>query len=133
MGNYNCVCVCKGEADWPLERNAESVNMKTAGNAALKGLDPSALKSYCDIVSIASNDITDTVSQDVPFPQQVANKDDDDDKPGGTKELTDAGDKSQASVVSNCSSDMTAEEEDPENIKRPLQEEDSKNINAHNQ
>ena len=107
--------------------------MKTAGNAALKGLDPSALKSYCDNVSIASNDITDTVSQDVPFPQQVANKDDDDDKPGGTKELTDAGDKSQASVVSNCSSDMTAEEEDPENIKRPLQEEDPKNINAHNQ
>ena len=110
MGNYNCVCACKGEFDWPLDRKAESVNMKTAGNAALKDLDPSSLDAS-DNVSIASKNIPNMKSRDVPFSQQATNKHGDEDKPG-TKELTDADDKSQASVGSI----KTAEEEDPKNI-----------------
>ena len=98
--------------------------MKTAGNASLKDLDPSSLDAG-DNVSIASNNIPNMKSRDVPLPQQVTNKQGDEDKPG-TKEPADADDKSQASVSSNHSSSiMTAEEEDPENI-MTAEEEDPK-------
>ena len=80
---------------------------KTPDKASLKGSNTSD-----DAGSIGSNDITDMVSQAcIPFPQQVTNEHDDDGKPR-VKELTDADDKSQTSVGSNCSLViMPAEEE----------------------
>ena len=69
-----------------------------------------------DKVSICSEDITDEVSQHVPYSEQATNEHNDDDKPE-TKELTDADDKSYTSLGSNSSSViMPAEEENPENI-----------------
>ena len=97
MGNYNCVCVCKGQGNRPLKGNADTI--KKACNVSPKDADE---------VSIASHTIT------VPYSEQATNEHNDD-KPG-TKEHTDANDKSQASLGSKCSSVLAPpEEEDPEN------------------
>ena len=101
MGNYNCICVCKGD-DWPY-------------NTSLKGVNSSPLMPYSDNVNIDSSSVND-ISKNVPLPQQATNKHGDDDKLG-TRELTDADDKSQASVGSTRSSVLVqAEEENPENV-----------------
>ena len=120
MGNYNCVRVCKGQGNWPPEGNADTI--KKAYNVSPE-LDE-------DQVSIVLEDITDEVSQHVPYeplqyhvpyPEQATNEHNDDDKPE-TKEHTDANDKSQASLGSKCSSVLV-----------PPEEENPENINTHNQ
>ena len=89
MGNSNCTCVCKEEADQPPKRKTGSVIRKDSAN---------------DNASIASSDIKGAVT----MPEQATT--DEQDKPK-TEEQTDA-DKSNTLVSSNHSSLQVPTEEE---------------------
>lgn len=95
----NCICVCKGEVDWPHEGKAGSVKRKDSYKASWEAVYASKQKTP-DSVSIASENI-----KDVPFPEQVVTTEHDDNKSsvsvGTTSVLVPAEEEMQENIKQN--------------------------------